>query len=104
MESYELKLKQNLKSLLERNGIRASDLAKQTGIARQVISDWMSGTNPRNLEQVKRVASYFNQSLDELCFDPCECVEAVSNMDEIEGIFEIKMKRITPSPKSDITS
>lgn len=64
-----LALRHNLKNLLETERITMADLSRQTGIAKQVLSDWIAGTHPRNIAQVKLVAQFFDVSIDDLCFD-----------------------------------
>jgi transcriptional regulator with XRE-family HTH domain len=68
LTNNEFVLRRNLKILLEDRKVKANELARATGIARQVISDWMSGTSPRNLTHLKRVADYFDVTIDALCF------------------------------------
>jgi transcriptional regulator with XRE-family HTH domain len=72
LTNNEFVLRRNLKILLEDRKVKANELARATGIARQVISDWMSGTSPRNLTHLKRVADYFDVTIDALCFGEIE--------------------------------
>lgn len=72
-------LRKALKRRMELRGITAADLARQTGIAKQVLSDWLAGAMPRGLCQVKLVANALGTTVDELCFgDDCAGNEDVS--------------------------
>jgi transcriptional regulator with XRE-family HTH domain len=66
---YQLKLRKKLAKLLEQHDMSASELSRQTGIAWQVISDWLAGVHPRNLTQLKKIAEIFRTSIESLCFD-----------------------------------
>lgn len=92
-----MELSKILKELLQEKGVTITHVAKTTGIAQQTIHNWLSGTEPRSLRQVKKVADYFDVSLDYLCFG------IVSNNkmpleefgDEINaGVFEVVLRRI----------
>lgn len=65
-------LKDNLRRLLMTRGIRAADLARQTGIAPSVISEWMSGRMPRNISHLWKIAQQLGVSMDDLCFEETE--------------------------------
>lgn len=105
------RLRQNLGTLLKERGLTASQLSRKTGVAKQVLSDWMSGVQPRKLEQLYVVAKTLGVSMDELCFgDPGKSVPS-STVDqrvgtvvlpsggagpqEIKGRFEVYLRRIS---------
>lgn len=58
----------NLKKLLEENNLSVAALARETRIPKSTINSWIQGRSP-NLEQLERVASYFNTSIDFLAFN-----------------------------------
>ncbi len=88
-----MKLKEQLEYYLVIKGISASRLSKLSGVSKSTISDWLSGTNPRNISQVKKVADVFGVSLDELCFGKIENIK--NYQDEINaGVFEVVLRRI----------
>ena len=64
----EPRLRLNIDQLLKQKNLRASDLSKLTGIPKQTISEWRSGLVPKSVVALKRVASAFGVSLDELIF------------------------------------
>ena len=45
-----------------------ADLARRTGVPKQTISDWLSGTNPRNMNYVRLVAEELGVSIMQLFF------------------------------------
>lgn len=62
------RLRQNLMALLKERGMTASQLSRKTGVAKQVLSDWMSGVQPRKIEQLYLVAKELGVSIETLCF------------------------------------
>ncbi len=105
------RLRQNLGTLLKERGLTASQLSRKTGVAKQVLSDWMSGVQPRKLEQLYLVAKTLGVSMDELCFgDPDKSAtndpaaqrvgtvvlpSAGAGPEEIKGRFEVYLRRIS---------
>jgi len=90
-------LRHKLKDLLQHRKIRPIDLAREVGIAKQVISDWLAGSRPRNLEQIKLVANYFQVTIDELCFGDTSQKSFPSDSraqipHQITGIFEVNLR------------
>ena len=65
----ELHLKQNLKALLKKRAMTASDLARKTGVAKSVISNWLSGQKPADIAKVHLVAKELSVTLEALCFE-----------------------------------
>lgn len=63
-----MRLKQQLRDTLSLNGMSAAELARKSGVSKQTICDWMSGSGTRSLVLLKKVANTLNLSLDELCF------------------------------------
>lgn len=64
----EARLRHNLDELLKVKGLRASDLSKITGIPKQTLSEWRAGLVPKSVIALKRVATAFGITLDELIF------------------------------------
>lgn len=46
-----------------------AQLSRATGIPPQNLNNWVSGQEPRGLDKLKKVADYFEISLDDLYFD-----------------------------------
>jgi transcriptional regulator with XRE-family HTH domain len=113
------RLRHNLLTLLKERGLTAAQLSRKTGIAKQVLSDWMSGVQPRKIEQLYMVAKELGVSMENLCFAKSEeellgngrgtvtqsaggssmpdevFTKAIFSPDEIRGRFEIYMRRIS---------
>ncbi|MCB9072503.1 MAG: helix-turn-helix transcriptional regulator [Bdellovibrionaceae bacterium] len=98
-------LKTQLKALLKQNDLSAAQLARKSGLPRQTISDWLSGSMPRNINQVKKIADAFNVSLDYLCYGEKSQKNndsEIQNLVEgewLSGIFEVKIRRVTKNQK-----
>lgn len=98
----DMRLKQQLELYLDETGLSAAQLAKKSGVSKQVISLWLSGRSPRKIDQVKKVASIFNTTVDHLCFGDgihqerqnSKIIETLIGDEWITGVFEIKMRRI----------
>lgn len=72
MAVQEFRLRHNLAAVLRARGMTAAELSRQTGVAKQVLSDWMAGVQPRKLEQLYVVAKTLGVSMDSLCFAKSE--------------------------------
>ncbi len=63
-----IKLNLALKKLLKENDLTASQLARATKVPVQSIHNWIHGQTPRSFEQIKKIADFFNMSVDELVY------------------------------------
>ena len=98
----QMNLKKQLKLHLDQSGITASQLAKKAGVPKQSLSGWLSGSNPRDVRQVKKVADVFNVTVDHLMFGTglSEENEKIVGLGEIfgdawvGGLFEIRLRRV----------
>jgi len=86
-----------LKQAIEKRGITVSKLSKATGIPNSTLANWLAGHIPKNVYQLKKVAEYFEISLDELIFGKPFKNKSLSNLEEEinAGKFEVILKRIT---------
>lgn len=41
-------------------------VSKEAGVARSVLSDWKNGKHTPNLDNLQKIARYFNVSIEEL--------------------------------------
>ena len=92
-----MRLKEQLEDLMVRHGINASTLSKISGVPKSTISDWLSGSNPKSIPQVKKVADHFGVSIDYLCFG--ESTNKNSDLEEYSdeinaGVFEVVLRRV----------
>lgn len=87
-----------LKRLIKAKSISVSSIAKKTGVPAQTIHNWLAGVEPKNLYQVKKIADFFDVSLDYLCFGTeinKDIVPIEAYRDEINaGIFEVVLRRV----------
>lgn len=103
VENVFMRLKDNLRGLIKSREITIAHLSRVTKIPLQTLHGWLSGVEPRSLKQVKIVAEYFEQSIDELCFEKLKVEnkrETTKNrivefQDEINaGTFEVVLRRV----------
>lgn len=74
-------------------------LSKATGVPKQTIHNWLTGTEPKNLGHLKKVSSYFDLTIEELCYGEGPKQKGVESLskyqDEIyAGIFEVVLRRV----------
>lgn len=78
----------------------ASQLSRTTKVPNSTIQNWLAGLEPRNLLQLKKVADYFDVSVDLLLYGskkekPRERSSISEFADEINaGVFEVVLRRI----------
>lgn len=98
-----IKLNLNLKRLLQESNLTPSQLAREVKVPVQSIHNWIHGQNPRSFEQIKKIADYFQVSVDELVYGPLDIPKRHLNAtepmkeysDEINaGIYEVVLRRI----------
>lgn len=97
-------LPKQLKLILKQRDMTAAQLSRQCGLPRQTISDWLSGSNPKDISQVKKAADALSVSVDFLCFgtdsahnDPTDKTVSVDSLlgDQwISGVYEIRLRRV----------
>ncbi len=90
-------LKTQLRALLERHNMTAAELARRSGVPKQVLSLWLGGVEPRKLMQLKLVAEVFSVSVDELCFGKNPLPPGGPGW--IEGTFIGRIRRLPAGKK-----
>ncbi len=96
-----MNFKNQLRHYLKARGLTASALARQAGVPKQSISDWLGGTAPRRVDHLKKVADALEVSLDHLCFGNGD-VDAPPTTDLggligdhwVGGLFEVRLRRV----------
>lgn len=58
----------NLKRLIFERDLKIGQVAKATGIKRTTLSDWLAGSKPRDLGDLRRLAQFFGLSLENMIF------------------------------------
>jgi transcriptional regulator with XRE-family HTH domain len=106
LENSPIDLKMNLKNqlryFLDQREMSASQLAKKAKVPKQSLSGWLSGSNPRDVRQVKRVADVLGVTVDHLLFgngtdlgkQRVTELEALLGDGWIAGLFEIRFRRV----------
>lgn len=98
-----IKLNFNLKKLLSDSNLTPTQLARETKVPVQSIHNWIHGQKPRSFEQIKKIADYFQISMDELVYGPLKIptknqknAEPIQQYnDEINaGIYEVVLRRV----------
>lgn len=87
-----MKLKEILRQQLKKNGMSTTSLAKKSGVPLQTLNNWLAGTKPRDLDQVKSIADVFGITLDYLVYGLDS--QNVQKDDLVSfGSFDVYLKR-----------
>jgi transcriptional regulator with XRE-family HTH domain len=97
-----MNLKAQLQLELDERGMTAAELARKSGVSKQVLSAWLGGAKPKNIEQLKKVADTLRTSIDHLAFgegdgrgdNGYDEISATSDVGWIGGLFEVRFRRI----------
>jgi hypothetical protein len=96
-ETYKMELKSVLKKLIRERGVTITHVSRSVKVPLQTIHGWLSGSEPKNLRQVKAVADYFEVDLDYLCFGikPVEEKDpfAIYKTEIHAGIYEVVLRK-----------
>lgn len=95
-------LKKQLRFYLDLHDMTAAQLARKAKVPKQSLSGWLSGSNPRDVKQVKKVADSLGVSLDNLMFGNGEDenlqkhteINSLLGDDWIGGTFEVRFRRV----------
>lgn len=90
-------LSKNLKKLMRAKDVSAAQLSRATKVAGQTIANWLAGQKPRDITQVKKVADYFDVTVDALCFGAVEKHTSDDPLKKYDheinaGIFEVVLR------------
>jgi transcriptional regulator with XRE-family HTH domain len=58
----------NLTKYIKDANISLNEFSQRVSISPSTIHGWLNGVPPKNINDLKKIAEYFNVSLDELCF------------------------------------
>jgi len=95
-----MRLKEQLKHLLDQNNMNPTQLSRKANVPRQTVGNWLSGQAPKNLDQVKRVADLLHVTLDHLLYGE-EVTQSLMN-ELLSKRFEVRIIREIESPKGKI--
>ncbi len=102
----ELKIKTTLKNIMKTRGETLTSIAKETGVPKSTVADWLAGRTPNPLQAAK-IANYLEVTLYFILFG-CEDRQEQKqekkneNIGEeiISGLFEVSIKRIIKTQKT----
>lgn len=95
-------LKRQLQFYLNKHDMSASQLAREAGVPKSSVGDWLAGSNPRDVRQIKRVADVFGVSLDNLMFGDggdsealkANALDMLVGDQWVGGLFEVRIRRV----------
>lgn len=71
--------------LLAKHHKTAYQVAKDTGIAQSVLSDWKTGRSKPKADKLKILAEYFGVTIDYFCEVPLENTKQIPSYPKIQG-------------------
>lgn len=94
-----MRLKDNLRFLIVGKDINVSQLARFTNIPINTLHNWLNGQNPQNLEQLKKIADFFQVTIDSLCFGDRPVSSLENPIQEFKeeinaGVFEVILRKV----------
>lgn len=91
---HRVKLAENLEALMRSRNLTITSVASKIGMNKSTLHNYCNGVVPRNLLKIKELADLFDVSLGELVFG--EDIESGGPYrgSEIEGRFEVTIKRV----------
>lgn len=63
-----MQLDKNLKKMMTTKKMSLKTLSTEVRVPSSTIHGWLNGAAPKSLIDLKRIADYFDLSIDELCF------------------------------------
>lgn len=55
---------ENFKKILEKKGVTAYRVAKETGLSSVVFTDWKKGKSNPKIDKLQKIAKYFNVPIE----------------------------------------
>ncbi len=91
----DMKLNKTLKRLLNESELSATELSKLTDIPLSTLHGWINGVEPKSISQLKKIADFFDVSLDFLCFGEPKSKNIKDFGGDISiGNYEVILRRI----------
>ena len=90
-----------LRQLLDERSLSVTALAKKTSVPKSNIQGWLDGSSP-NLEQLDKVAQYFDVSLEYLAFgreQPDQLASLIEKFVVHSGLYEVSISKVLPKKK-----
>ena len=93
-----MNLAANLKTQMSLRKLSLVELARISKVPKQTLHNWLSGAEPKSLNQVRAVATVFNLSIEQLCYGEkiqSKKLDIREYEDEINaGVFEVVLRRV----------
>ena len=88
-------LSEQLKKLMSESEINQSELSRATNIPVQTLHNWLCGSQPKSIKQLKLVADYFDVSIDLLCFGGKRSLDFANYKEDINaGLYEVILRKV----------
>lgn len=92
---------------MKKHDLSIVEISSKTFIPKQTLHNWLSGANPKNVNQLRKLATYFKTTVDELCFGDVSQINfmnenpLVTYEEEIKaGVFEVILRPVKTKKSS----
>lgn len=94
MNKKEIKLAKNLNKLAREKNLKISTIAYKVGMSQSTLHSYFNGVEPKSMVALKKVADYFDVSIDELIFGDSENQNPNRELDLSKYRFEIIVREL----------
>lgn len=88
-ETYSF-FRSNLQYLLETNNLKQAQLARDVGISKQTLSDWLRKDSLINIQQAVKIAKYFKISTDDLITYDLRNIKILATLKNFECLNKLR--------------
>lgn len=99
-----MELSSILRRIMEERRLSQRDLERQTGLPKSTLSDWLSGAQPRNLDDVRRLSRHLGVPFEYLLFGKTDHTVSIENLPSellFEGYLKVKIERVIKKEEPD---
>ena len=86
-----MKMSENLRKVMVLHKISQKGLAQKSGIPASTIHGWLNGVPPKNIIEIKKIATFFCLTVDELCFGAGDSSHVQSGENVIAEIGTVEL-------------
>lgn len=80
----------NLQYLLETNNLKQAQLARDVGISKQTLSDWLRRDSLINIQQAVKIAKYFKITTDDLVTNDLRTIKILDSFGNFESLNKLR--------------
>ena len=98
MQKEEIRIRETLNRILKEKNLSISQAARQAGISKGTVHNYVNGVIPKSISNLKSLADFFEVSIVELILGQTAS-QPHAMVSEFEGRYEVVVKRISAKKK-----